>query len=102
MFTLTDIDCSCIGVQEYVDFSLSDRTATIHNRRSYLSENHIIRRSRVRGLRTYERMYATIAEQVTDGRPSDTAQSIRLSAAATLDLDEQVRSQLSDDYGRKH
>ena len=91
---LTDQGSARIGVQEYVEFRAGDATASVRNGRHYRAETtrKVLRRRTFDKLSTYRVMYREISRRIVAGEPGDSLDSVVVSAAAVLELEELLRA----------
>ncbi len=95
--TLTDEGSARQGVQDHVQFRLRGRTATIDSERTYVSEseNRVLRRASVSGLKARRDMYKIVGQKMLDDEPGET-DSLFAAAEICLKLEEEFRAENSE------
>lgn len=87
--SLTDSGSQRLGVREYIELRVEDKTFSMTDGERYISENRrrVFRKARVNPLKAYARMYQKISQDIVQGKSGDSLKSLR-STDATLLLEE--------------
>ena len=86
---LTDVGSGRVGIQEYVELRRQQTTVKITNGMHYYAENQekILRRTKVNKLAGHRRMYLEIGRDIGKGKLCDSAEQIRLTHGAMIELE---------------
>lgn len=87
---LTDEGSARVGMQDYIELRYLDKTIYIKNGAKYFAEDgcKILRSKTCNKMKSYQRMYRTIAEKIHAGKGGDTIESVMRSSELVLDLEE--------------
>lgn len=90
---LSDRGSSRVGLQDTIELRSNDVTIRIENSERYRAErrDRVVRRANGQRLEAHARMYREIVRRIIGGVPGDSPESVVMSAAATLALENQVR-----------
>ena len=90
---LTEVGAERIGVQDYIELRAKTATVKITNSSYYVAENSqkVIRKVKINKLSVYGAMYKKIAENFTLKKGGDSIESVRVSAALILELEDEFK-----------
>ena len=88
--TLTEQGSSYIGVQDYVELRVKNKTAKIIDDSKYISEgeNGVIRKKSVNKMKNYRSMYENISKKIAENKDGDSLTSVKVSTETMLDLED--------------
>jgi predicted dehydrogenase len=93
---LSDKGSRRLGVQNNVEFRNEAGAVRVLNDGGYFSESHdrILRKRNINRLETYNRMYQTIAQRISEGDKGDSLESFVSSAGLILEIEEIAQAKL--------
>ncbi len=96
--TLTEQGSSYIGVQDYVELRIKNKTAKIIDDSKYISEGGegVIRKKSINKMKNYRLMYENISERIANDKEGDSLISVKTSTEAMLDLEDIYAKKLNE------